>query len=248
VGECANENLTTRTSGHLTVAHSRARAPFFVDRAPADLVGFEVDLINDVASGLGFTRSQISWQSVATRQLTSPTTSEFDVAIAQLAADETKTSVTFTDPYFVQTQVLIDRPDSVLNKVTRVAELKGALLGVVKGSSSEAYVTDVLGLESLAYPSTNVLKAALRDHHVNGIVVPDDEVNMILDTFNGDLNVVGQFPPDRRAATFRLAMPVGDPLVACVDQVLARMSSAGVLDALRAKWFADGVERIFKAD
>ncbi|MDD2858234.1 MAG: transporter substrate-binding domain-containing protein [Candidatus Nanopelagicales bacterium] len=244
IGNCANENLTTRTAGQLTVAHSRATAPYFTDRTPADPVGFEVDVIDAIAAGLGFARTQIAWQSTLTRELTAPTTARFDLGIAQLEQDRSKTLVDFSDPYLVQTQVLIGRPDSLVNKVTDAAELSDASIGVLKGSSSDEYVTRVLGLDPVAYLTTDALKAALRDRHVSGIIVADDMVNLVLTTFTGDLTVVGQFPPAPDAATLHLSLPAGDPLRSCVDEVLARMSADGTLDELRAKWFAEGVDRI----
>lgn len=244
VGACANENLTTRTARQLTVAHARPGAPYFIDRAPREPIGFEVDVIDALASGLGFARAQVAWQSTRPKQLTAPTTSVFDLGVGQLSAERGNPSVDFSAPYLVQTQVLIGRPDSLVNKVTDAAELRDASIGVLKGSSSESYVTKVLGLDPLAYATTDALKAALRDHHVSGIIVADELVHMVRTTFNGDLTVVGQFPPAKDAATLHLSLPAGDPLLACVDAVLAHLTDNGTLARLRAEWFAGGSDRM----
>jgi ABC-type amino acid transport substrate-binding protein len=60
-GDCAPVNLTTRDAGHLNVGYSRPQAPYFVDRAPGEPVGFEVAVVNAIARALGFESNQVLW-------------------------------------------------------------------------------------------------------------------------------------------------------------------------------------------
>ena len=242
-GDCAPVNLTTRDSGQLNVGYSRAQAPYFVDRTPADPVGFEVAVVNAIARSLGFESNQVRWEKVTTKQLSSPTRQDLDFGIGRIPSSTVAAGVLQSEPYLKDQQVLLARPDSSLAKVTSSRELRGTKLGVVKGSSSDEYVTDVLGLGSTAYPSNNVLKTAMRDYYINGMIVPLDQVMQVLNTFNGELVVVGHFPATSRGPNYVLTMIAGDPLITCVNAVLENMDKTGQLANLQANWFTTGVNR-----
>ena len=246
-GDCAPVNLTTRDAGHLNVGYSRPQAPYFVDRAPGEPVGFEVAVVNAIARALGFESNQVLWKKVAPTQLTSPTRQDLDFGIGRIPSSTVAAGVLQSEPYLKEQQVLLARPDSALAKVTTAGALRGTKLGVVKGSSSDDYVTDVLGLESTAYPSNNVLKSAMRDYYINGMVVPVDQVMQVLSTFNGELVVVGLFPATSRGSSYVLTMIPGDPLITCVNAVLENMDKTGQLANLQANWFTTGVNRTISA-
>ena len=242
-GDCAPANLTTRDAGHLNVGYAQPKPLYFVDRSPADPVGFEVAVVNAVARGLGFDSNQVQWKKVAPAQLVTPTRQDLDFGIGQVASSEVSTGILQSSPYLKEQQVLLARPDTALTKVTQAAALQGSKLGVVKGSSSDAYVTDVLTLESTAYPSNNILKAAMRDRYINGMVVALDQVMPVLSTFNGELVVVGLFDPAPSAPNYVLTMIPGDPLITCVNLVLESLVKTGQLANLQANWFTTGVNR-----
>ena len=242
-GNCAPANLTSRDAGHLNVGYAKPKPLYFVDRSPADPVGFEVAVVNAIARGLGFDSNQVQWKKIAPAQLVTPTRQDLDFGVGQIAASEVSAGILQSSPYLREQQVLLARPDTSLAKVTKASALKGSKLGVVKGSSSDTYVTDVLKLDSTAYPSNNVLKAAMRDHYINGMVVPLDQVMPVLSTFNGELVVVGLFDPAPSAPNYVLTMIPGDPLITCVNLVLANMSKLGQLANLQANWFTTGVNR-----
>jgi len=245
VGDCAFANLTTIDADHLAVAHARPQAPYYVVHRLRSATGFDVDIAGEIATGLGFRTNQIVWSEL-TRARDKDGRPLFDMAIAQLSKQTASAAVDLTKPYFTETQALIARPGTPMAKVTSSQELADSTLGVVRGSTSQAYVTNVLGLDPVAYQSTTVLKTAMRDRYITGMVVPVEEVAQILKTFTEDLVVVGQFPADKDAKTYRVALPAGDPLAACVDEVLTKLTKSGRLDGLRAQWFAEGVNRIIK--
>ena len=242
VGDCAISNLTTLDSGSLTVAHATPKPPYYTPRALSGPVGFDVDIANGLAQGLGMAANQVNWTQM-NRVFDPSGNPNFDMAIAQLQKQRLSPSMDFSEPYFTETQVLLALPDTPITKVTATSELVQSSLGVVLGSSSQAYVRDELGLDPTVYLSNGVLKAAIRDHHIAGMVVPAEQVPGILATSSEPLVVVGQFPPASDALTYRVALPIGDPLLKCVDEVLVKMNKSGQLAALRAKWFAEGVNR-----
>lgn len=242
-GDCAPAQLTTREAGRLNVAYSHPVAPFFVDRSPSAPVGFDVAVVNAIASGLGIDSDQVRWNKVAIKQLTAPTRQDLDFSVGRIDVNSTTEGVALTSPYFKELQVLLARPDSSMAKVRSKSDLIGTKLGVVKGSSSDGYVKNTLALPSTAYASSNDLKAAMRDHHVNGIIVPIGDVAKTMATFTGALVVVGQFPASKGAATFALAIPTANPLITCVNTVLAELQESGQLANLQANWFTSGVNR-----
>ena len=242
VGDCAFANLTTLDSGHLAVAHAAPKPPYYTPRPLNGPVGFDVDVANGLAAGLGFASNQVNWSQLD-RVFDQAGNPNFDVAIAQLQKQKFSPSMDYSEPYFTETQVLLGLPDTPITKVTSTSELVKSTIGVVLGSTSVAYVKAELGLDPVVYLSNAVIKAAIRDHHISGMIVPAEQVPGILATSSEPLVVVGQFPPASDALTYRAALPIGDPLLACVDEVLVKMSKSGQLDSLRAKWFADGVNR-----
>ncbi len=246
ISPCSISNLTTLDAAHLAVAHALPRSPFFTPRTLRGPVGFDVDVANQVALGLGFQVNQIVWSQLG-RVLDRNGRPNFDVAIAQLE-EHSSQSLDFSEPYFTETQALLALPDTPITKVKSTSELADSTLGVVLGSTSQNYVTRDLGLDPTVYLTNNVLKTAIRDHHITGMVVPVEEVPSFLATSSEPLVVVGQFTPAKNAQTYHAAVAKGDPLLTCVDEVLAKLTKSGQLDAMRAQWFADGVTRTIKVD
>jgi|GEM_PF-3514642 len=246
-GDCAPGQLTTRNSGQLNVAYSHPMAPYLIERTPAAPVGFDVAVVNAIANGLGIESTKVLWNKVAIKQLTAPTRQDLDLSVGRIDVKSSTEGVVLTLPYFKETQVLLARPDSSLAKVRKTSELIGAKLGVVKGTSSDEYVQNILGLPSTAYVSNNVLKSAMRDYYVNGMVVPVADVAKTIETFTGALVVVGQFPAAKSAVTYALAMPTSDPLLDCVNNVLVDLVKSGKLANLQANWFTSGVNRTISA-
>ena len=246
-GNCAPANLTTRDAGHLNIGYAQPKPLYFVDRSPGDPVGFEVAVVNAIARGLGFDSNQVHWKKVARAQLVTPTRQDLDFGIGLVAAFEVSSGVLQSSPYLKEQQVLLARPGTSLAKVANATALQGSKLGVVKDSSSDTFVTKVLKLESTAYPSNNVLKAAMRDHYINGMVVSLDQVMPVLSTFNGELVVVGLFDPAQSAPNYVITMIPGDPLITCVNLVLENMVKTGQLANLQANWFTTGVNRTISA-
>lgn len=247
IGECSFANLTTLDSGQLAVAHAKPQVPYYTQRPLNGPVGFDVDVANELAEGLGFATSQLHWSQLD-RVFDREGHPNFDVAVAQQEKQRFSPSMEFSIPYFTETQVLLALPDTPITKVTSSAELEKWKLGVIRGTTSQPYVTDVLGLDPNVYLSKAVIKAAVRDHYIAGMVVPVEEVPSILATSSEPLVVVGQFPPASKALTYHVGLPIGDPLLTCVDAVLAKMTKLGELDTLRAKWFADGVNRTIQVE
>ncbi len=242
-GDCAPSQLTTRSAGRLNVAYSHPVAPYLIERSPEAPVGFDVAVVNAIANGLGIESTQVAWNKVAIKQLTAPTREDLDLSVGRIDVKSSTDGVVLTAPYFKETQVLLARPDTTMAKVRKSSELIGTKLGVVKGTSSDAYVKNTLGLPSTAYVSSNVLKAAMRDYHVNAMIVSIADVAKTIETFTGALVVVGQFPAAKSAVTYALAMPVADPLITCVNNVLAELAKSGQLANLQANWFTAGVNR-----
>ncbi|MDO8732240.1 MAG: transporter substrate-binding domain-containing protein [Actinomycetota bacterium] len=247
IGSCSFSNLTTLDAAHLAIAHALPKPPYYTPRALRGPVGFDVDVADQIAVGLGFQVNQIAWRQLG-RVFDRHGRPNFDIAVAQLEKQRSSQALIYSEPYFTETQVLLALPDTPITKVKSSSELAGSSLGVVLGSSSQAYVPRELGIDPTVYLTNNVLKTAIRDHHITGMVVPVEEVPSFLATSSEPLVVVGQFPPAKKALTYRVALPAGDPLLTCVDEVLAKMTKSGQLDDLRARWFADGVNRTIQTD
>ncbi|MDO9485226.1 MAG: transporter substrate-binding domain-containing protein [Actinomycetota bacterium] len=243
IGECSFPNLTTLDASRLAIAHVKSKAPYYVPRSLLGPIGFDVDVANEVALGLGFQTNQMTWSPMG-RVLGKDGRPTFDLALTRAEKPRFSASLEYSMPYFTETQALLAKPDNPITKVQSTSELADATLGVVLGSTSQAYVRDELELDPNVYLSNAVIKAAVRDGYIDGMVVPVEQVPSILATSSEPLVVVAQLPLAPTPITYHLALPKGDPLLTCVDVVLAKLTKSGQLALLRAQWFADGVTRV----
>jgi len=242
VDPCAKENLATLTPGTLTIGtDSPAYPPYFVDDDPTNGQGFESAVAYAVAEGLGFTPEEVVWEVVPFNSSYAPGEKNFDFDINQISiTPERAEAVDFSEGYYTVNQAVVALNDSPVASATTLAELQAAKLGAQVGTTSLAFITDVVGPEAepFVYNDTNDAKSALQNGQIDAIVVDLPTAYYITAVEIENSKIVGQFPAQEGGEQFGLLFEKGNPLVSCVNTVLADLSASGELQAIQDEWLA----------
>lgn len=248
--ECSRENLTTVASGTLTIGtDTPAYPPYFVDDDPTNGQGFESAVAYAVAEGLGFAPEEVVWEVVPFNASYAPGDKNFDFDINQISiTEERKQAVDFSDGYYTVNQAVVALKDSPIAGATSLAELKEARLGAQVGTTSLAYITDVVqpNEEPQVFNDTNDAKNAMQNGQLDGLVVDLPTAYYITAVEIPEGTIVGQFPAQEGGEEFGLLFQKGNPLVTCVNNVLAELKASGQLQAIQDQWLAGTTAPYFK--
>jgi polar amino acid transport system substrate-binding protein len=236
---CDKASLDLKSSGTLTVGTDKpAYPPYFEDDKPANGKGFESAVAYAVAQQLGFTKDQVKWIVVPFNSSYAPGDKKFDFDINQISITPKRAEhVDFSSPYFTAPQAVVAREDSSAASATSLADLAKAKLGVQVGTTSLDAVTASIKPSSQpqVFNDSNDTVRALKIKRVDAIVVDLPTAFYLTAAEIPKSKIVGQFqaPGGDR---WGLLLQKGSKLTSCVNQALAKLSSAGDLDSLQKQW------------
>lgn len=247
---CAPENLTTVQPGTLTIGtDSPAYPPYFVDDDPSNGKGFESAVAYAVADGLGFAPDAVTWTVVPFNTSYAPGDKNFDFDVNQISITPERAEVVdFSDGYYTVNQAVIALKDSPIAKATSLADLKSANLGAQVGTTSLDFIESVVQPEnkSQVFNDTNDAKSAMNNGQIDGLVVDLPTAYYITAVEIPEASIIGQFQAQEGGEQFGLLFQKGNPLVSCVNQVLADLKSSGELQSIQDEWMAGTTAPYFK--
>lgn len=238
--DCSKDSLHLVTPGTLTLGTDNPDfPPWIIGNNPENGKGYEGALAYEIADRLGFDASEVKWVTVPFNSSYAPGSKDFDFDINNISiTPEREQAVDFSDSYYELPQGLLVLKGSPLQDATTVAELKDGIYGAQIGTTSLHFINTVLlpTTPAKVYDTTNDAKAALRNGDVQGLILdlPTAYYEANFNTPNGYL--VGQFQP---VDNLGLLFEKGNPLVACVNQVIAEITADGTLQDLQDRWLAD---------
>jgi polar amino acid transport system substrate-binding protein len=256
-GDCTADGLETQTDGRLTIGTSNPAFPPYVmppdegeeATAPWELGdptkgrGFEAAVAYAVAEELGFAQDEVDWIAVPFENTFAPGEKEFDFALQQISYTEERAEVVdMSDGYFFVNQALVSRDGSDLAGATSIEEIRPFRLGVASGTTSLAYIEEVIQPEQdpSVYNDNDAAIAALNAEQIDGIVVDLPTAFFITAVQMEDGVIVGQFPAaDDEQERFSLVLEQDSPLTDCVNDALARLTESGELDDITQEWMSD---------
>ena len=249
VDPCAKQNLTLVTGGQLTIGtDSPAYPPYFVtddpnkkDGDPSSGQGFESAVAYAVADKLGFAKNEVQWVTVPFNTSYAPGDKAFDFDINQISiTPERQQAVDFSDGYYTVNQAVVALKGSKIAGAKSAADLASAKLGAQVGTTSLAYITDVIkpAEKPYVYNDTNDAKSALANGQIDGIVVDLPTAFYVTAAEIDNSVIVGQFAPDAGGEQFGLLFSKGNPVVTCVNKALADLKASGELQKLQDTWLA----------
>jgi len=240
---CAVDDLDLVQDGILTVATGEpAFEPWVIDDDPTNQQGFEAAVAYAVAAEMGFTPEQVTWVRTTFDAAIQPGPKTFDFNLQQFSISAERDEVVdFSDPYYVTAQALVAFADSPVVAATTVADLKGYVLGAQIGTTSLAYIEEVIQPDTAppVYDTNSDAKSALEAGQVNALVFDLPTAYFITAVEIPEATIVGVLEAsEAQADRFGLLFASGSPLVPCVNEALAALDSAGTLDALAEEWLA----------
>ncbi|MEU1593041.1 ABC transporter substrate-binding protein [Streptomyces sp. NPDC005708] len=246
-GACARGELTTKTSGKLTIATDEpAYEPWFKDDKPSNGEGFESAVAYAVAKQLGYDRNAVVWQTVPFNKAFAPGVKTFDFDINQVSiSEEREKAVDFSSGYYDVRQAVIALKGSKAAQAKSIADLQDVKLGAQVGTTSLGYITDVVKpkQQPAVYAKNDQAKSALKNGQVDAIVTDLPTAFYITAAEVTDAKIVGQF--ENQGGTreqFGLVLDKGSALTRCVSSAVDALRKDRTLAKLEQQWLSDAVD------
>lgn len=249
--DCSPESMKTLTAGTLTVGtDSPAYEPWFSDNDPTNGKGYESAVTYAVAKQLGYADADVKWQTVSFTQAIAPGVKTFDIDVNQISiTDERKAMVDFSSGYYDVTQAVITVKGSKIADAKTLADLKGATLGAVVGSTSLDAITKDINpsAQPMVYNDNDMAKQALEAGTVDGIVVDlPTAFYMTGAELDGGI-ILGQLPSSTTGGEqLGFVLDLGSPLTQCVSKAVDALRADGTLASLQEQWLAGGGAPVLK--
>ena len=222
-------------AGKLTTCTHLPYAPFQFEQG-GEVVGFDVDLVDLVATELGLEQAIVDTPFEGIKSGQDLNTGKCDIAAAGMTiTDERKAVIDFADPYFDATQALLIKTGAGYQEL---ADLDGKTLGVQSGTTGKDYVTDAkpAGVEVTEFEDLATELQALSTGQVEAVV---NDLPVLLDyskTNPGDYEIAAEFETGEQYG-FGIKKGANPALLATTNTVLERARADGTYAALYEKWF-----------
>jgi polar amino acid transport system substrate-binding protein len=230
---CDIKNPPLFKKGVLTVATDRPAYPPWFEGGPKNYSGFEGGVANEVADRMDL---PIVWVVEPFNKSYAPGSKDYDFDINEITiTPERERAVDFSDGYFDDAQGVLTLKSSPFADAKTISDLKEAKFGAQVGTTSLDFINNTIqpNEDPKIYDTTNDAKSALESGQIDAIVT-DLVTTVYLHDFEIDNSVVvGQYP---RNEQFGMLFEQGNPLVGCVNQVLAKMKQDGTLQNLKEKY------------
>ncbi len=241
---CEKEDLNLVQEGVLTAGTDDPSFPpwFDFEGGPSTGTGFESAVAYAVADELGFSADEVTWVVVPFNNSFAPGEKNFDFDINQISITEEREEVVdFSDGYYDVNQALLGYSDSDIASATTVDELKAYRLGAQVGTTSLAFINDVIDpdTEPLVYETNADAKAAFDAGQLDGLVLDLPTAFYVSAVEIEGTAVIAQFTSGGDdGELFGMLFEEGNPLRDCVNAALANVDLAG----LQQEWLSDYVD------
>jgi polar amino acid transport system substrate-binding protein len=236
---------STIDDGVLTIATGEpAFYPWVIDDAPETGEGFEAAVALAVAAEMGYEGDAVVWTRTTFDEAIQPGAKSFDMNLQQYTiTPERAENIDFSLPYFTANQAIVALNGSAAEGATSVADLKDVKFGAQVGTTSLAFITDVIqpNQEPFVYDDNVGAKAALEANQIDAAVFDLPTALFVSGVEIENSAVIGQFATDAGGTTdeFGFVLEKDSPLTACVDAAITTLTDNGELDAITQEWLSD---------
>lgn len=203
-----------------------------------DYEGYDVDMIKAIAdiAGIDIEFEAMDFDAVVSSVQANPNT----IGVSGISiTDERKKNVDFSDGYINAGLIVVLKKDS---GIASVDDLKGKLIGVQMGTTSDTKAEEITGQENVAkYKSFLNAIMELQGNKVDAVIV-DKPVGMaILASLADDTLEIVDF--DLQADWYGIAVNKDNPeLLEKINAALKELEAEGFFDGLAVKYFSDEEE------
>lgn len=221
----------------VNVATDPSFVPFeMMDQETGEMVGFDMDMINEVADRAGFEVDLTTMEFAGI--IPAVQTGSQEIAIAGITITEERAEVVdFSDPYYDSGLRIIVRADN--EEVATIDDLEGMSIGTKIGSTSYDYLTEKFGdsADITPYPGTSDMYMALLGRNVDAAFYDAPNVGYFSQTRGeGRTKVVG---PLYEGQQYGIVFHKGSEWVEPTNEALAAMREDGTYDEIYTKWFGE---------
>ena len=241
----ATDCVDTIDDGTLTIATGEpAFYPWVIDNAPETGEGFEAAVALAVAAEMGYEGDAVVWTRTTFDDAIQPGEKSFDLNLQQYSiTPERAENIDFSLPYFTSNQAIVALEGSAAEGATTIADLKDVKFGAQVGTTSLAFITDVIQptQEPFVYDDNVGAKAALEANQIDAAVFDLPTALYVSGVEIEGSAVIGQFPADAGGTTdqFGFVLEKDSALTACVDAAITTLTDNGELDAITQEWLSD---------
>lgn len=221
--------------GVLVVATDATFPPFqFIDESTREIIGFDIDLMNAIASRAGLTINiqNVSWDPL----LAGMADCQYDMAISAMTITAERAEVfSFSDPYINAGQIVavaigndtIGGPD----------DLVGATIGAQIGTTGAMEAEAIPGATARVYDTYELAFLDLANGQIDAVIADYPTAIAFVNQNADRLRVVGDVFTDE---SYGIAFCKGnDDLIAQVNAALAELQAEGFIDELVVTWYGD---------
>lgn len=228
-------------------------APFEYKNAQGEIVGFDIDVGNAICEKL---QAKCEWIDQPFDSLIPGLQArKFDIIHAGITRSEARERVVaFSENlYAIPTQLIAKKGSGLLPSIE---SLKGKRIGVLQGSTQEAYARKAWGKDGATIVSYQEQEQTYGDLQANRLDAallekPNAIASFLSKTEGQDYEFVGEPIANDPLVENNIAMGMrkaDKQLKADVDQAIMQLRSEGVIEKLAEKYFQAGEIGLFKAE
>ncbi len=218
----------------ITVATDATWPPMEYVDENKNIVGFDIDLVNEIAKAEGFEVEikNTAWDGI----FAGLAAGNYQVIASSVTiTEERKATMDFSDPYVNAGQVLVVRKDTT--DVTTLADMVGKKVGAQIGTTGAIEIGKVQGVELKTYDEVGLAFEDLVNGNIDGVVADSPiAANFALqnDTYKEKLMIAGEpFTDEWLGFAFKKGDTKTQKLF---NDGLAKVKSSGKLEELQKKW------------
>jgi polar amino acid transport system substrate-binding protein len=239
--DCSIPKLNLQTAGQLTLAtDSPAYDPWFTKNTPSNGQGYESAVAYAIATQLGFTKDQVKWVVEPFDSSYAPGPKKFDFDINEISVtSDREQAVSFSKSYFDVNQAVVALKSNPIVNAHGPSDLATYQYGDQVGTTSLAYIQSQIKPTKTprVYNTLDDAVSALKTKQIDAIVIDTPTAQYMASQQVPNGTVVGQFPTT--GEHYGLLFAKANPLVACVNQAIDKLSSAGTIKNLQSQYLSD---------
>lgn len=220
----------------LVVGTSPDFPPFENIDENGEIVGFDIDLINEIAKEMD---REVELKSMDFNGIvTAVQTGKIDLGISGLTAnDERKEKVGFSEPYYYASQALLVKEED--KSIESMDALKGEVVGSQLGSTSDDVIMEFKEIEAKQYNKVTDAVLDLKNGRIKAVIV-EDSIAKAFDEKNEDVSMIVPENLNEEEEPFAIAVPKEEEeLLKEINEALASIRESGKYDELFEKWFSE---------
>jgi polar amino acid transport system substrate-binding protein len=237
--DCSIPKLNLYAAGQLTVAtDSPAYDPWFSNNTPSNGHGYESAVAYAIATQLGFTN--ITWVVEPFDSSYAPGPKKFDFDINEISVTPAREqAVAFSKSYFDVNQAVVALKDNPIVNAHSPSDLANYTYGDQVGTTGLAYIQSQIKPTKTprVYNTLDDAVSALKVKQIDAIVIDTPTAAYMASQQVPNGIVVGQFPTT--GEHMGLLFAKDNPLVACVNHAIDKLSAAGTLKNLQTQYLSD---------